>query len=456
LTKPGTINPHIFREYDIRGVFGVDLTPDVVRDLGRGIGTYLIRGGARRISLGRDGRLSSPDIRDYLTDGLLSTGLAVVDLGMIPTPLSYYSTHRLEAGGAIMITGSHNPPEYNGFKISLGREAIYGIEILKVRDIIASREFERGSGTVERYDLIPEYLDDLAARLKVARPVRVAVDCGSGVGGLTAPELLKRLGVEAHVIYSEVDGRFPHHHPDPTVETNLADLRKVVLEGRYELGIAYDGDADRIGVIDETGRPLWGDQILAVLARDLLLERPGATVIGEVKCSQLFFDDVARHGGNPLMWKVGHSLIKSKMHDTGAELAGEMSGHIFFKHRYYGFDDAVYVSGRLLEIVARSNRPVSRLLDDWPQTYNTPEIRVDCPDDLKFAVVEQVRDSFRDRYKIVDVDGMRLITEGGWGLLRASNTQPVLVLRFEADSPDKLTAIRAEVEDRLKSIKSAL
>ncbi len=444
-----TMNPQIFREYDIRGVIGVDLTREVVRDLGRGIGSYLLRQGAVLIALGRDGRESSPEIREHLRDGLRSTGLNVVDLGLAPTPLTYYATHVLDVGGSIMITGSHNPPEFNGFKICLGHEAIYGTEIHNIRKIIESGKFAAGTGAYNEYDLIPEYISDLTNRLHLARPVKVAVDCGNGVGGLTSRTIFTRLGCQPEMLFEEVDGKFPNHHPDPTVEKNLVDLKKAVTDGGLELGIAFDGDADRIGVVDEKGGVLWGDQILAILARDLLIENPGSTIIGEVKCSQLFFDDVEKHGGEALMWKVGHSLIKSKMSETGALLAGEMSGHIFYKHRYYGFDDAVYVAGRLLEIVSRSNKPVSRFLEDWPKLYNTPEIRVACADEIKFAVVEQIRDKFRTKYQVVDVDGMRVITPGGWGLLRASNTQPVVVMRFEAESPGRLREIQQEVESAL-------
>ncbi len=448
------MNPHIFREYDIRGVVDVDLTPTVVRNLGRGIGSYLSKKGAQRISLGRDGRLSSPNIRDWLLDGLISTGIRVVDLGMIPTPLSYYSTHKLDIEGAVMITGSHNPPEYNGFKVSYMRDAIYGVEIQRIRELIERNDFVYGTGTVEPYDIVPQYLDDLAERLNPQRPVRVVIDCGNGVASLTAPILLERINCKPFVLFDEVDGHFPNHHPDPTVEKNLQALKEAVVKGNFELGIAYDGDGDRIGVVDEKGKVLWGDQILAILARDLLKEQPGSTIIGEVKCSQLFFDDIAKHNGQAIMWKVGHSLIKSKMQESGAALAGEMSGHIFFKHRYYGFDDAVYVSGRLLEIVAKSDKPLSQMLSDWPNMVNTPEIRIECPDEIKFKVVDKVRDYFRSKYQVVDVDGMRLIAPGGWGLLRASNTQPVLVMRFEAESQDRLAQIRTEVESVLNEVKN--
>lgn len=449
------MNKAIFREYDIRGVVGVDLTPEVVELLGKGIGTYMIKHDAAMISLGRDGRISSPDLHDYLLKGLLATGLNVVDLGVIPTPVSYYSTHRMAVDGAVMLTGSHNPPEFNGFKITLGTASIYGKEIRRIAEIIESDDLVSGSGSVEDYDVLPEYIDDIVNRITLARPVKLAVDCGNGVGGLTAGPVLEKLGCKPMMMFDEVDGRFPNHHPDPTIEANLAHLKEAVVSHGLEIGVAYDGDADRIGVIDETGRVMWGDQILAVLSRALLEEVPGALIIGEVKCSQLLFDDIEKHGGRALMWKVGHSLLKSKMYETGAELAGEMSGHIFYHNRYYGYDDGLYVTCRLLEMVSRSDKPVSRMLEDWHKLYNTPEIRRDCPDEIKFRVVEQVRDRFRDKYKVVDVDGMRVIMPGGWGLLRASNTQPVVVMRFEAESEERLEEIRSEVERTLRDVQDA-
>ncbi len=446
------MNPHIFREYDIRGIVGDDLNEEVVVQLGKGIGTYLLQNGAKRVSVGRDGRLSSPDMRDYLFEGLTSVGMDGVDLGVIPTPVSYYSSHVIDVVATVMITGSHNPPDYNGFKITLKNRAIFGQDIQEILKIIQSEEFNAGSGLVEEYDILPEYIDDLAGRLSLARPVSLAVDCGNGVGTLTAGPVLEKLGCRPKMMFDEVDGTFPNHHPDPTVEKNLEDLKKVVREKHLECGIAYDGDGDRIGVVDENGNVLWGDQILAILARDLLKDVPDATIIGEVKCSQLLFDDIKKHGGNPIMWKVGHSLLKKKMQETGAQLAGEMSGHIFFHHRYYGFDDATYVTGRFLEIVAKSDKPVSRLLEDWQTQYNTPEIRSDCPDEIKFEVVEKVRDQFRDKYEVIDVDGMRVIMDGGWGLLRSSNTQPVVVMRFEADSPERLKEIQDEVQIVLNQV----
>ncbi len=450
------MNPNIFREYDIRGVVGRDLTPEAVRALGRGFGTYFHRAGVKRISLGRDGRHSSPSLRNDLLQGLNAAGMDVVDLGLVPTPVQYYSTHRLSVGGGVMITGSHNPPDYNGFKLSLGTESLFGERILAIRDLIFKDDLDSGRGSLEEYNIVPEYIADLVGRLKLRRPVRLAVDPGNGVGGLTSEPVLCGLGCEPMMLNARVDGSFPAHHPDPTVEANLTQLKDAVKANGLELGVGYDGDADRIGIVDEKGGVMWGDQILAVLARAVLKVKPGSRIIGEVKCSQLLYDDIAKHGGKPEMWKVGHSLLKQRMKETGAELAGEMSGHIFFKHRYYGFDDAVYVTGRFLEIVAEAETSVSQFLADWPTVYNTPEIRISSSDETKFELVKRVRDYFRLKYETIDVDGMRVKMPGGWGLLRPSNTQPVVVLRFEADSPESLNSIRDEVETVLGSIQKTL
>lgn len=440
------INAHIFREYDIRGIVELDMTPEIVVSLGKGIGTFFRNHGKNVISVARDGRLSSPEIRNILINGLCSTGLSVIDIGIVPSPLSYYSTHTLDVGGSVMITGSHNPANYNGFKVTLGTDSVYGDQIQEIRNIIESKKFQIGSGSKGKKNIIPGYLDDLNNRLTLTRKIRVGIDPGNGVGGLTAIPLLENLGCEVHAINAEVDGNFSAHHPDPTVESNLEMLKYLVKREKLELGIAFDGDADRIGIVDENGDILMGDQILAVLARNVLKDKPGATIIGEVKCSKLLFDDILKHGGNPVMWKVGHSLIKSKMHQTGAMLAGEVSGHIFFQHRYYGFDDATYVAGRFLEIVDKSIDPVSKFLADWPRAWNTPEIRRECPDEIKFDVVSAVSNYFKAKYEVIDIDGMRVNLPGGWGLLRASNTQPVVVMRFEADSESRLNEIQQEIE----------
>jgi len=444
------MNPQIFREYDIRGVVGKDLTDETVLELGLGIGTYLKQKGVERISLGRDGRLSSENIRDQLLSGLTGVGLKVVDVGCCPTPVLYFSIAELRMDGGVMITGSHNPPEFNGFKVCFGIDSIYGDEIQVIRDIIERRAFAQGIGSVNSFSVIPIYQEFLCNNLEITRPLRIAIDSGNGTGGMVAPEIFRKLTCGVHELYSEVDGNFPHHHPDPTVPKNLEDLINKVKERGLELGIAYDGDADRIGVVDDLGNILWGDQLMILFARDILKKHLGATIISEVKSSQVLYDQIREYGGKPIMWKTGHSLIKKKMHEEHALLAGEMSGHMFFADRYFGFDDAIYASGRLLEIIAKSEIPLHAMLEDVPKMHSTPEIRVDCPDDVKFAVVNRAKSESLGEEDKVTIDGVRWIFDHGWGLLRASNTQPVLVLRFEADTAAHLKAIRQKVESHLK------
>jgi len=446
------MNPNIFREYDIRGVSGIDLTPDVDRLIGKGIGAYMVNHGVTRIAVGRDGRISSPEIWGAMVEGLRSVGVNVVDLGIIPTPLTYYAAYVLDVGGTVMITGSHNPPDHNGFKITMRTGSVFGQEIQVIKDIIFSASFPGGSGTLESYDIVPQYLDDMAGRLSLSRPVTFGVDCGNGVGGITAGPLLERLGCRVKMLYDEIDGHFPNHHPDPTLPESMVDLQKLVVDKRLEVGFAFDGDADRIGMVDENGKIIWGDQILAIMARSVLKEVPGSIIMGEVKCSQLLYDDIKKHGGIPLMYKVGHSLAKQKMLEVGALLGGEQSGHIYVKHRFFGYDDAIYNCGRLLEIVAAADIPVSRFLEDWPPMYNTPEIRVDCSDDSKFEIVEKVKQRFEQKYPVNAIDGMRVTMPGGWGLVRPSNTQPVLTLRFEADSEQRMKEIQDEVERELTAV----
>jgi phosphomannomutase/phosphoglucomutase len=444
------MNPQIFREYDIRGIVDKDLTDDVVLNLGLGIGTYLREHGAERISLGRDGRLSSEHIRDQLLSGLMQTGVKVVDVGCCPTPVLYFSIANLQMDGGVMITGSHNPPEFNGFKVCLGWDTIYGDEIQAVRDIIERRAFSQGLGSVSAFDVIPIYRDFLLENLEISRPLRIAIDSGNGTGGLVAPDIFRKLSCGVHELYSEVDGNFPNHHPDPTVPKNLEALIAKVKERGLELGIAYDGDADRIGVVDDLGNVLWGDQLMILFSRHILKKNPGVAIISEVKSSQVLYDQIAEYGGQPIMWKTGHSLIKKKMKEENALLAGEMSGHMFFADRYFGFDDAIYASGRLLEIVADAGAPLHTLLEDVPKMHSTPEIRIDCADDVKFQVVEKAQKENLGEKDKVTIDGVRWIFDNGWGLLRASNTQPVLVLRFEADSETHLKEIQENVESHLK------
>jgi phosphomannomutase/phosphoglucomutase len=446
------MNPTIFREYDIRGVVDKDLTKKTVHELGRGVGSYFFRRGIRRITVGRDCRPSSDPFFDVLLEGLLGSGMEVIDVGICPTPLLYFSIVYLAQEGGVMITGSHNPPEFNGFKICVGKDAIYGSEIQHVRETIEKRDFVQGKGSLAQHDIIKDYRRYLLSNIRLGRELKVVVDAGNGTGGVVGVPIMRELGCQVTALYCEMDGRFPHHHPDPTAEKNLRDLIAMVQATRADLGIGYDGDADRIGVIDEEGEIIWGDKLMIIFARAIITEHGGGTFIGEVKCSQTLYDEIERLGGRAIMWKTGHSLIKDKMKKEQALLAGEMSGHMFFADRYFGFDDAIYASCRLLEIMGKSGKKVSELLEGIPQTYATPEIRMDCPDDIKFKIVEQATEHFRQRYPVIDVDGMRVQFPDGWGLLRASNTQPALVLRFEAASQERLREIGGMIEATVQEL----
>jgi phosphomannomutase/phosphoglucomutase len=453
-----SLNRNIFREYDIRGVAGSDLNRETARRIGGAVGTYEIDHGKRRITLARDCRISSPELREGFLEGALATGLDVLDVGACPTPLLYFSIRHHRAEGGVMITGSHNPGTENGFKICVGPDTIHGQEIQKLREIAESEAFRKGNGKLSEGSVIPAYQDFVAQNVTMDRSLRVIVDGGNGMGGEVAVPLFERLGMEVTPLYCEPDGRFPNHHPDPTVEANIADLKRTVLEKKAHVGIAYDGDADRIGVVDDRGNTIWGDTLLILLAREVLSRKPGACIISEVKASQNLYDDIAARGGRPIMWKTGHSLIKQKMKEEGAVLAGEMSGHIFFADRYFGFDDAIYASCRLLEILAREKRSLSDLLADVPPTHVTPEIRVACPDEEKFEVVRRLRDrlpAIAPEASVIDVDGVRAVFPDGWALLRASNTGPVLVLRFEARTPERLQQIRDLFEKTLADIRTA-
>ncbi|HHI96674.1 MAG TPA: phosphomannomutase/phosphoglucomutase [Thermodesulfatator atlanticus] len=448
------VNPLMFREYDIRGRVDDDLTVEVAEAIGRAYGTMVRRQGGQKVVCGRDGRLSGPKLQQALIKGILATGVDVVNIGVTPTPVMYFSLFHLpDLDGGIQVTGSHNPPEFNGFKICVGKETIYGPKIQELRTLIEKEDFESGSGQETSYDILPDYKKFLSENIKISRPLKVVLDCGNGVTALTAPEAFARQGAEVTSLYCEVDGTFPNHFPDPVVEENLRDLRQKVREVGADFGVGYDGDGDRIGVVDDQGNILWGDQLLIIFARDILKKHPGAVIIGEVKCSQVMYDEIARLGGKPIMWKTGHSLIKKKMKEEKALLAGEMSGHIFFADRYFGFDDAVYASLRLAEIVARENVPLSEMLKDLPRMVSTPEIRVPCPDEKKFEIVAKLTEKLKkEGFKVIDIDGARVIFEDGWGLVRASNTQPVLVLRFEARDEKRLAEIRQLIEEKLKEV----
>ena len=450
------INPQIFREYDIRGVVNKDLTPDIVRKIGQGFGTLMTRSGRRDLVVGRDGRLSSKDFAEALIEGLISTGCNVVDIGLCPTPVYYFSIFHLDKDGGMMVTGSHNPPEFNGFKVSVGKSTIFGKEIQNLRELIEKGKFVTGKGDVSEMEIVQPYQDYIRKNIHAGKGMRVVIDAGNGTAGVVAGPLLRDLGCEVEELYCEVDGRFPNHFPDPTIPGNLKDLIERVKKTRADVGMGYDGDGDRIGVVDEQGNIIWGDQLMILFSREILKRKKGSAFVAEVKCSQNLFDDIEKHGGKATMWKTGHSLIKERMKEEKAVLGGEMSGHIFFADRYFGYDDAIYASCRLIELLSGKDQKLSQLLNDVPKTFITPEIRVDCPDEIKFKVVEKVKEMLSKDNPIIDVDGVRVKFEDGWGLVRPSNTQPVLVLRFEALTEKRLQEIRKLVEDRVNVAVSTL
>jgi len=440
------INPKIFREYDIRGIVDKDLTLEFVEYLGRGIGTFFREHGKKRVALGRDARLSSPAYAEAATRGLLSTGCSVVDIGLVPTPLLYFAVYYKKNEAAVMITGSHNPPEYNGFKMMVGEETLYGETIQQVYRILKEGKLITDKpGSRSSYDVIPEYESYVVKDVRLQRKLKVVLDAGNGTAGFVAVPIFRKLGCDVTELYCEPDGRFPNHHPDPTLPEAMEDLVKKVREKGADFGVGYDGDGDRIGVVDDQGKLLWGDQLMIVFSRDILPANPGAAVISEVKASKLLYEEIKRLGGRPIMWKTGHSLIKKKIQEEKALLAGEMSGHIFFADRFFGFDDAIYSSARLAEIVSRSEKKLSEMLADLPKTYYTPEIRVYASDEVKFKIVEEVKKELAKKYPVNDIDGIRVSYPKGWALVRASNTQAALVLRYEADTPEDLEAMRKEV-----------
>ena len=470
-------NSDIFREYDIRGIAERDLTTPVIEMLGRAFAAYLRPKGITSATVGYDARLSSPRLCDAIVQGLTSEGIDVTIIGLCPTPALYFSLYHLKSGAGIMITGSHNPAEFNGFKLCVGKDTIYGEEIQKLKQLMiqGSGEKNQGAGsrgqgsgeamtrgTVGYNSIMPDYIAYLKGLFTSLRdvPLKVVLDSGNGTAGLAAPEIIRAMGCEIIELFSEPDGRFPNHHPDPTVPKNLSVLIETIKKTKADIGIAFDGDSDRIGVVDEQGSILWGDQLMVIFSRDILKNMPGATFVSEVKCSQTMYDDIRSHGGTAIMWKTGHSLIKARMKEVHAAMAGEMSGHLFFADRYFGFDDAIYAGCRIVEILKKlkSSQGVSgvlsSLLADLPKTFNTPEIRFDCPDNIKFKVVDEVKSIFDQPVnlplqprEIIAVDGLRAVFHDGWGLIRASNTQPVLVMRFEADSMASLNKIQAMMQD---------
>jgi phosphomannomutase/phosphoglucomutase len=481
------LNPEIFREYDIRGIADRDLTSPVIEALGRAFAAYIKPKGISTVTVGYDARVSSPRLCDDIVRGLSSAGMKITIIGLCPTPVLYFSLFHLNPGAGVMITGSHNPAEFNGFKLCVGKDTIYGEEIQKLRQIMEEAEKrktdDRGQKTddkrtgdgpntsVSRRPILPDYIEYLKKKFMSYRevPLKVVLDAGNGTAGLAAPEVVRTMGCDVIELFSEPDGRFPNHHPDPTIPKNLNALIETVKKTNADVGIAFDGDSDRIGVVDEKGNILWGDQLMVIFSRDILRERPGATFVSEVKCSQTMYDDIRANGGNAVMWKTGHSLIKAKMKEAHAAMAGEMSGHLFFADRYFGYDDAIYAACRLVEILKKlkaegdAETSLSSLLADLPKTFNTPEIRFDCPDNIKFKVVDRAKENFlrgndmpQKPREVITVDGVRAVFEKGWGLIRASNTQPVLVMRFEASDPASLESIKVMMEQKVTSIISAL
>ncbi len=449
------LRPTVFREYDIRGVADRDLPSPGVELLGQAIGSRILRGGGKVAHVGADCRLSSPRLREAIITGLRRAGCDVADLGTVPTPVTYHSVLKNKADGGVMVTGSHNPADYNGFKVMVGASTIHGEEIQELRRMMESGDLETGTGSMEQVDAVTPYVDDVAARFAFPHRVKVVFDAGNGTAGPVLHRLMEKLNIEPVEMFFEMDGHFPNHHPDPTVPAFLSHLIDAVKLSGAALGVAFDGDSDRIGAVDEQGNVIYGDMLMLIFAREILKQKPGSTFIGEVKCSQILYDHLESLGGNPIMWKTGHSLIKAKMKEENAALAGEMSGHMFFADRYYGFDDAIYAAMRLVEVVSVSGQPLSAQLADLPVTFTTPELRMDSEDEVKFEVVAEAARLLKERgEKVVEIDGARVIFARGWGLVRASNTQPVLVMRFEAESPEELAAYQQEMERTLAEASS--
>lgn len=448
------IKPVIFREYDIRGVVGEDFDDSFAEMLGRAYVTFMVneRGvNNPTVTLGHDARISSPSLVQALTRGISSSGGNVIILGLVTSPISYFSTFTLkDVAGAIMVTGSHNPPEYNGFKVSVGKTTIFGDDIQKLRLIMEKGAFVTGNGSVTKHDIFPAYVERYKTEFGKMAPIPVVLDCGNGAGGCIARKLYEAAGLKPTILFEEPDGRFPNHHPDPTVEKNLVDLKRAVKETGARVGIGFDGDADRIGVVDDQGRMIFGDELIALCGRFVLEERPGEKIIGDVKCSDRLFSYISKYGGQPIMWKTGHSLVKEKIKVEKAPFGGELSGHIFFADRNYGYDDALYAGLRVVEILSKSGKTISELLADLPPSYNTPEIRIDTTEEKKHAIVEKLKSTFgkaTPEYRANLIDGIRVSFPNGWALARASNTQPVLVLRFEASSQSELNRIRGMFEE---------
>ena len=445
------INKYIFREYDIRGKVSDDFPPEVVENLGKAFGTFISRSGGQEIALSGDVRLTTPSLIESFKTGVLSTGVDVINIGILPTPANYFSMFKLDVAGAVQITGSHNPPEFNGFKMSRNKKSVFGDSIQDLRSIIEKEDYETGEGDEAPYKIINDYRKMISEKISIERPLRVVMDCGNAAAAICAPDIFKKFNIELTELYCDVDGAFPNHHPDPTVKENLTDLIKLMKTGNYDVGIAFDGDADRVGVIDETGEVIWADQLMALFLPELV--NPGDEILYDVKCSKALEEEIIKYQGKPVMWKTGHSLVKQKMVELNCKFGGEMSGHIFFADDYYGYDDAIYVAARLLQTLSRSKKTLSELRSELPKYFSTPEIRLEAnSDEEKFMISKKAVDYFTANFDCSTVDGVRINFEDGWGLVRASNTQPVIVCRFEATSEERMQQIKKLITDKLNEM----
>ena len=443
------MNPYIFRKYDIRGVVEKDFTPEVVRNLGRAFGTYVIRSGGLKVSISGDIRLTTPRLIEDFSLGLIETGISVLDMGILPTPTNYFSMFDLDIDGAVQITGSHNPPEFNGFKISYKQGAFYGDQIQDLKELIDSKDFVTGSGNVKKINIMESYLNMLKNKIHLEKKMKVVIDCGNAAGCLTAPEIFRQLNINTKELFCDVDGSFPNHHPDPTEDKNLADLINEINASNYDFGVAYDGDADRVVAVDEKGGIIRSDILMALFLPEVIKNK-GDAIVYDVKCSQALEDMIIKNGGKPVMWKTGHSLIKDKMKELNVKFAGEMSGNIFFADDFYGFDDAIYVSLRLAQMLSKTKKSLSDLVSDIPKYYSTPEMRLECKDDEeKFKISQKADEYFSANFNCSTIDGVRIKYQDGWGLVRASNTQPVIVCRFEAKSLERMEEIKSEILNKL-------
>jgi len=447
------MNKYIFREYDIRGKVADDFPPDVVEKLGKGFGTFVKRAGGQEISLSGDIRHTTPELIEHFKNGVLSTGVDVINIGILPTPVNYFSMFELGVFGAVQITGSHNPPEFNGFKMSLERKAVFGEQIQDIRKIMENSDYETGEGTEVSHNLKQIYAAMILDKINIERPIRMAMDCGNAAGAILAPSIFRKMdNIELIELYCDIDGSFPNHHPDPTVKENLEDLIALMKEGNHDIGVAFDGDADRVGVVDETGDIIWSDQLMALFLPEVI-QKDGEEILYDVKCSQSLEEMIQKHNGTPVMWKTGHSLIKQKMHELGCRFGGEMSGHIFFADDYYGYDDAIYVAARICQTLSRSNKTLSEMKAELPVYHSTPEMRLEAEnDEEKFRIANEAVEFFTANYDCSTVDGVRIRFGDGWGLVRSSNTQPVIVCRFEANTLERMEEIKDLVLGKLREI----